>query len=111
MTEYRTVWNSPVMQAIRADLARGRFHRYCLTSPSCPIVRKGVKARDLPAAERLFVHAYEARMAVDRQMRRVIWLWQWSAIRAKRLVTEPAYWKKHLTRRARALGFRSGDSR
>ncbi len=40
MNEYRETWNSPTMQAIRKDLAEGRFHQYCIDSTACPIVRK-----------------------------------------------------------------------
>ena len=40
MDEYRETWNSPTMQAIREDLAEGRFHQFCIDSTACPIVRK-----------------------------------------------------------------------
>ncbi len=40
MNEYRNAWHSPLLRAIRHDLARGQFHQYCLDSPACPIVRK-----------------------------------------------------------------------
>lgn len=40
MKDYREAWSSPTLQAIRGALAEGRFHRYCLDSPACPIVRK-----------------------------------------------------------------------
>jgi hypothetical protein len=40
MEEYREAWNGPLLQDIRRELAAGRFHTYCLESPSCPIVRK-----------------------------------------------------------------------
>lgn len=40
MGEFREAWNSPILQEIRRELAAGRFHRYCLDSVACPIVRK-----------------------------------------------------------------------
>lgn len=40
MDDPAEAWNSPAMQEIRRELAAGRFARYCLESPACPIVRK-----------------------------------------------------------------------
>jgi len=40
MEDYRKAWNSPLMQDIRGDLAKGKFHAYCHASTACPIVRK-----------------------------------------------------------------------
>lgn len=53
MEEYRSAWNSSLMQAIRRELLRGRFHDYCLHSAACPIVRKAEQAKLLPAPQRL----------------------------------------------------------
>ena len=57
MEEYRTAWNSPVMQSIRGELLEGRFHDYCLRSAACPIVRKHQAAHVLPAHQRLYLQA------------------------------------------------------
>ena len=46
MGEYRDTWNAPLLQDIRRHLARGEFHTYCLSSYSCPIVRKNTHASD-----------------------------------------------------------------
>jgi hypothetical protein len=45
MSEWKTAWNSPALQEIRASLARGEFSQYCLESVSCPIVQRHVGAR------------------------------------------------------------------
>jgi pyruvate-formate lyase-activating enzyme len=66
MDGYREAWNSPVVQAIRGELAQGRFHDYCLRSPACPIVRKAQQAQELPAAQAATLRAREIRTEVDR---------------------------------------------
>jgi molybdenum cofactor biosynthesis enzyme MoaA len=55
MDGYREAWNSPLLQGIRGELAAGRFHRYCLESPACPIVRKAARSGrvDLGRLDRL----------------------------------------------------------
>lgn len=53
MEDYRKVWNSPEVQAIRGELLQGRFHDYCLKSPACPIVRKSEHAGLLPVGQRV----------------------------------------------------------
>ena len=65
MDGYREAWNSPLLQEIRSDLAQGRFHDYCVGSPSCPIVRKSSAAHELPAAQssRLRARRIRARLA------------------------------------------------
>jgi MoaA/NifB/PqqE/SkfB family radical SAM enzyme len=65
MDGYREAWNSPLLQAIRADLAQGRFHEYCMGSPACPIVRKSAAAHELPAAQsgRLVARRLRRRLA------------------------------------------------
>jgi MoaA/NifB/PqqE/SkfB family radical SAM enzyme len=60
MSDYREAWNSPVLQEIRQDLAAGRFHRYCLDSPSCPIIRKSSHAHKLPLRQALFMQARDS---------------------------------------------------
>ena len=43
MSEWRTAWNSPALQEIRAHLAKGRLSPYCLESLSCPIVQAHIE--------------------------------------------------------------------
>jgi MoaA/NifB/PqqE/SkfB family radical SAM enzyme len=64
MEEFRTAWNSPLLQDIRRELLHGRFHDYCLKSAACPIVRKNQEAALLPARQR-------ARLAVRRAWMRL----------------------------------------
>ncbi len=40
MDGHQEIWNSPLLQEIRSELASHRFHDYCYDSPSCPIIRK-----------------------------------------------------------------------
>jgi len=56
MNGYREAWNSPLLQAIRGELAAGRFHEYCLKSPACPIVRKVSEAGELPSQDTRYVN-------------------------------------------------------
>jgi hypothetical protein len=44
MSEWRTAWNSPELQDIRAHLARGVLSPYCLISVTCPIVQRHMEA-------------------------------------------------------------------
>jgi MoaA/NifB/PqqE/SkfB family radical SAM enzyme len=53
MAGFKEAWNGTLMQEIRQDLLRGRFHSYCFDSPDCPIVRKAVQAQELPPVQRL----------------------------------------------------------
>jgi hypothetical protein len=56
MDDHAAAWNAPAMQEIRGELAAGRFARYCLESPACPIVRKaaaGAPSRPPARARRL----------------------------------------------------------
>jgi sulfatase maturation enzyme AslB (radical SAM superfamily) len=53
MEDFQRAWNGRLMQAIRRDLLRGRFHRYCLDSSDCPIVRKALEARSLSRLQRV----------------------------------------------------------
>jgi hypothetical protein len=66
MDGYREAWNAPLVQAVRAELAQGRFHDYCLRSPACPIVRKAQQAQELPATQAATLRARELRTEVDR---------------------------------------------
>lgn len=71
MNEYDNVWNSQLLQGIRSELAAGRFHRYCLDSPSCPIVRKSSHAQSLPPQQALFLLVRKAWHRFDRMLFRV----------------------------------------
>jgi MoaA/NifB/PqqE/SkfB family radical SAM enzyme len=98
MDEFKDAWNSPVLQAIRRDLSRGRFHRYCLESPACPIVRKAGASRELPVAHELRKRAQRASTRLADYRRRASWARQWAAIRLRRIVTEPGYVRHHVSR-------------
>lgn len=58
MDGYRDAWNGPTLQAIRAELAKGQFHSYCVRTPSCPIVRKDESAGGLPRGQTAARAAY-----------------------------------------------------
>jgi MoaA/NifB/PqqE/SkfB family radical SAM enzyme len=60
MDRFRDSWNSPLLQEIRRDLTRGRLHRYCLSSRSCPILRKFEEAGKLPLAQQARLWAWAA---------------------------------------------------
>src|SRR5262249_11305093 len=53
MAGFKEAWNGRLMQDIRRELLKGRFHPYCFDSPDCPIVRKAVQARELTAGQRV----------------------------------------------------------
>jgi MoaA/NifB/PqqE/SkfB family radical SAM enzyme len=52
MHEHGQAWNGETLRSIRAALAAGRFHDYCLRSPSCPVVSKHELAGRLDRGER-----------------------------------------------------------
>jgi len=66
MDGYRDAWNSPEVQAIRTELAAGRFHDYCLKSPACPIVRKAHESAELTTAQSVKMETRRAWAKVDR---------------------------------------------
>jgi hypothetical protein len=68
MEEYRTAWNSPLMQSIRGKLLEGRFHDYCLRSAACPIVRKHAQAHGLPSHQRWRLKARGWWAWIDRRL-------------------------------------------
>ena len=103
MTGYREVWNSPLLQDIRAHLARGEFHSYCLASPACPIVRKKFEAHELARPSKTAIRAREAVNWVHNKWPRTVWVAQWSTLSLKRVFTEPAYWEKQAARVWRAI--------
>jgi hypothetical protein len=113
MGQYRSAWNSPLMQAIRTDLARGRFHDYCLQSPACSIVRKSLEAKTLRPGEALrmrrrHIDALFVRSIWRPLRRRVLdpvrWAGQFAAIRLKRFATDPGYIPRLVKRIARKMG-------
>ena len=66
MDGYRDAWNSPEVQAIRAELAAGRFHDYCLSSPAYPIVGKAHESAGLTTAQSVKMETRRAWARVDR---------------------------------------------
>jgi MoaA/NifB/PqqE/SkfB family radical SAM enzyme len=68
MEDYRTAWNSPIMQSIRGELLEGRFHDYCLRSAACPIVRKHQEAQALPQRQHWHLKAREWGNWIDRRL-------------------------------------------
>jgi hypothetical protein len=68
MEEYRTAWNSRLMQSIRGELLAGRFHDYCLRSSACPIVRKHQQTDELPRWQRWHLKAREWWRQLDRRL-------------------------------------------
>jgi pyruvate-formate lyase-activating enzyme len=68
MEDYRTAWNSPLMQSIRGELLEGRFHDYCLCSTACPIVRKLDRAKALPLRKRVRLKVREWWARSDRRL-------------------------------------------
>jgi hypothetical protein len=96
MEEYRTVWNSKKMQAIRAALLRGKLHSYCLESTSCPIVRKAQQTRRLPLHQRAMLRGRHLWNPVNRAFggwpnRFVYHPLKRTARRVRRAATDPVY--------------------
>ena len=60
MAGFKEAWNGPLMQDIRRELLKGRFHPYCFDSPDCPIVRKAVQAQELSPGQRARLWAQRA---------------------------------------------------
>ncbi len=96
MNDYREAWNSPLMQGIRGELLKGRFHDYCLKSPACPIVRKSEEAATLPFRQRWIMRARHLWWRFNRDTRGlpnryVYFPIRWTAIRVHRALTDPSY--------------------
>jgi len=68
MDEFHEAWNCREVREIRSELAAGRFHRYCLRSPACPIVRKDSHAGSLPPAQAVFVRGRQLLQRLDRRL-------------------------------------------
>ena len=111
MDEYKQAWNSSLMQGIRSELLRGRFHTYCLRSPACPIVRKSQHASTLPFSQALRLYATHLYFSLDRitgrrlgktyrGLRRILRPIRWLGIRLRRAAVDPAYLVRHTRRLA-----------
>jgi sulfatase maturation enzyme AslB (radical SAM superfamily) len=66
MRGYRGAWNSQQMKAIRAELAAGRFHEYCLNATACPIVRKKEQGRRLGPTDARYLRVRRLWHRLDR---------------------------------------------
>jgi pyruvate-formate lyase-activating enzyme len=78
MGEFAQAWNSPLMQDIRGELLKGRFHQYCFDSPDCPIVQKREHGHNLSVAQE--THLVSRRLL--HRMRRARFGWPGSVYRA-----------------------------
>ena len=102
MDGHSEVWNSETLREIRSALAAGRFHKYCLDSPSCPIVRKNEHAGELPRSQALFLRARHIWHRFDRLCFGVPgYIFRpskWVAMRLWAAVTDPTYVRRHVWR-------------
>ncbi len=110
MNEYREAWNSPLVQEIRSELLKGRFHDYCLHSVACPVVRKAEHAATLPLRQRLLVRARHMWGRLNRDTnnaprRYVYFPLSWFGVRLRRAATDPSYIAHHA---GRLIGKTSG---
>jgi hypothetical protein len=111
MEEYRTAWNSPVMQAIRGELLKGRFHDYCLRSTACPIVRKFDQSKALPLRQRLLLKSRESWARFDRRLGGVPnRFWQPTRAAALRVLHIAAALRRRAIAKARKLSRLPGAS-
>ncbi|HVT47068.1 MAG TPA: radical SAM/SPASM domain-containing protein [Vicinamibacterales bacterium] len=104
MEEYRTVWNSPKMQAIRTALLRGKLHSYCLEAVSCPIVRKAQETRRLPMHQRAILRGRHLWNPINRAFggwpnRFVYHPLKRTARRVRRAATDPVYVSRKIVSR------------
>jgi hypothetical protein len=110
MEDYREAWNGELMQAIRGELAQGRFHEYCLESPACPIVRKAAEAHILPPRQRAMLELRHGWSRVDHLLGGIparIWKpLKRGGQMARVAITDPA----RAVRRARRLFASDSDS-
>ena len=102
MDDYREAWNSPLLQGIRAELAAGRFHTYCLKSAACPIVRKSEQGHALPAGQAAYMRVRRLwtrlnRVTAGAAGRALHWS-RLAALGARRALTDPAYRERQTAR-------------
>jgi len=102
MDGHGDAWNSEIIQEIRSELAAGRFHVYCLRSPSCPIVRKDSHAGDLPRSQAIYLRCREFMQRLDRRFfgipGKIYRPTKWESMRLWAMVTDSSYLKGHLQR-------------
>jgi hypothetical protein len=104
MEEYRTVWNSKKMQAIRAALLHDKLHSYCLESPACPIVRKAQQTRRMPLHQRAMLRGRHLWNPINRVFagwpnRFVYHPLKRTARRVRRAATDPVYVSRKIVSR------------
>jgi molybdenum cofactor biosynthesis enzyme MoaA len=104
MEEYRTVWNSKKMQAIRAALLHDKLHSYCLESPACPIVRKAQQTRRMPLHQRAMLRGRHLWNPINRVFagwpnRFVYHPLKRTARRVRRAASDPVYVSRKIVSR------------
>lgn len=102
MESHEEAWNSEIVQEIRSELAQGRFHVYCLRSPSCPIVRKDSHAGALPRSQAVYLRGREFLQKLDRHFfgvpGKIYRPTKWVGMRMWAAVSDPTYVKGHVQR-------------
>jgi len=102
MDGHGEAWNSETVQEIRSELAEGRFHVYCLRSPSCPIVRKDSHAGALPRSQAIYLRGREMMQKLDRHFfgipGKIYRPTKWVGMRVWSAVSDPSYVKGHVLR-------------
>ena len=68
MNGYREAWNSKLLQDVRASLREGELHPYCISSRSCPILRKWESANRLSFRHRARLWLWHRWMGLDALM-------------------------------------------
>lgn len=66
MSDFQAAWNGPLLQDIRKELHRGSFHRYCLDSQDCPIVRKSAEAGSLAPSAAFVIYGRRLLVRLER---------------------------------------------
>jgi len=103
MDQHAEAWNSEVMQGIRRELLAGRFHKYCLASTACPIVRKSEHAGTLGFGQATRLRLRHFYVRLDRRLGGHLIRWvvrplRWTMIRTGRVLTDPEYRARHTRR-------------
>jgi hypothetical protein len=95
MENYREAWNSDLIQGVRAELAAGRFHSYCLNSPACPMVRKSEHGDSLPAGQAAYMRVRRVWVRLNRvtggRAGRILHHVRLTGARARRSLSDPTY--------------------